>query len=133
MVSKIDTIMQGVRERVADNFRERNFDYQLHFITYGRNGVMGSLEPHPEEVAHELGIVIEAIAPTQAQADTICAFARSTMLHFGYEGRRATAGNLAFPYSPSDFHAGAVYVFSMYHLIELTDPLQPFPITYVSV
>lgn len=53
------------------------------------------------------------------------------MLHYGYEGRRATAGNLAFPYSPSDFHAGEVYVFSVYHLIEVDDPCELFPIDIV--
>jgi hypothetical protein len=44
------------------------------------------------------------------------------MLHYGYEGRRSTAGNLAFPYSPSDFHAGEVYVFSIYHLLTVENP-----------
>ena len=90
---------------------------------------MGAMEPTPgTDGAHELGIVIEAVAESQSQADTICAFARSTMLHYGYEGRRATAGNLAFPYSPSDFHAGEVYVFSVYHLLHTDDPAALFPI-----
>ena len=34
---------------------------------------------------------------------------------------KATAGNLAFPYSPSDFHGGEVYNFSVYHLMEIND------------
>ena len=89
---------------------------------------MGPLEPAPgTEGVHELGIVIEAVADSQEKADTICAFARSTMLHYGYSGRRATAGNLAFPYSPSDFHAGEVYVFSVYHLLQTEDPAALFP------
>ena len=61
-------------------------------------------------------------------ADTLCSLARSTLLHFGYEGRIATAGNLAFPFSPSDLRAGEVYEFSLYHLLE-TDPLALFPLT----
>jgi len=73
------------------------------------------------------------LADTQAHADTICSFARSTMLHYGYEGRRATAGNLAFPYSPSDFHAGDVYAFSVYHLIDVDDPCELFPAEYLSL
>jgi hypothetical protein len=88
---------------------------------------MGQLEPHPEP-AHELGLVIEAVAPTQEIADTICSFARSTMLHYGYQGRKATAGNLAFPYSPSDVSAGAVYKFSVYHLLKVDDPKSLFPV-----
>lgn len=134
MISKIDDIIEGVRARVADNFRDKNWKYYLHFNIYGRDGVMAGLEPTPDTAsAHELGIVIEAVADTQAQADTICASARSTMLHYGYEGRRATAGNLAFPYSPSDFHAGEVYVFSIYHIIDVDDPAAPFPIDYVEL
>lgn len=128
MISKIDAVVKGVEERVADNFRGKLENYQLRFTIYGRDGVMGNREPTPGTAGvHELGIIIEAIAPSQKQADTICASARSTMLHYGYEGRRSTAGNLAFPYSPSDFHAGEVYVFSLYHLLATEDPGALFP------
>lgn len=133
MISKIDDIVEGVRARVADNYRDKGFKYSLNFTIYGKNGVMGDLEPVKDAHPHELGVVIEVVAGTQEQADTICASARSTMLHYGYEGRRATAGNLAFPFSPSDFHAGRVYVFSMYHIIEVEDPTSLFPIDIVTL
>ena len=133
MISKIDEIVEGVRARVADNYRDKGYKYNLNFTIYGKNGVMGDLEPVKDAHPHELGIVIEVVADTQEQADTICASARSTMLHYGYEGRRATAGNLAFPFSPSDFHAGRVYVFSMYHIIEVEDPTSLFPIDIVTL
>ena len=81
----------------------------------------------------ELGIVIEAVAPTQQMADTLCSFARSTMLHCSYQGRVATGGNLAFPYSPSDLPAGEVYGFSIYHLMSVNDPCELFPIEYMAV
>ncbi|HQG27772.1 MAG TPA: 3-methylaspartate ammonia-lyase, partial [Candidatus Ozemobacteraceae bacterium] len=64
---------------------------------------------------------------TQEAADTLCSVTRSTLLHYGYEGRIATAGNLAFPFSPSDVPMGAAYTFSLYHLIEVDDPCM-FPI-----
>ncbi|MDR2534663.1 MAG: DUF1446 domain-containing protein [Treponema sp.] len=134
MISKIDSITSGVEERVADNFKGKLENYRLRFNIYGRDGVMANLEPNPSTAGvHELGIVIEAIAPTQKQADTICAFARSTMLHYGYEGRRSTAGNLAFPYSPSDFHAGEVYVFSVYHLLATENPAALFPREMITI
>lgn len=127
MISKIDAVIKGVEERVADNFRGSLENYRLRFNIYGRDGVMANLEPYPNTAGvHELGIIIESVAPSQVQADTICSFARSTMLHYGYEGRRSTAGNLAFPYSPSDFHAGEVYVFSLYHLLMVEDPAALF-------
>ena len=78
---------------------------------------MGELEPVKKTMSHELGIIIDAVGNSQEDANTICSFARSTMLHYGYEGRISTAGNLAFPYSPSDFKIGPVYEFSLYHLM----------------
>ncbi len=128
-ISKIDEIIAGVRERVADNFKSANYKYELEFKIYGINGVMGALEPVKNPHPHELGIVIDCVAPTQEIANTICGFTRSTMLHYGYTDRKATAGNLAFPYSPSDFKVGPVYEFSVYHVMEVDDPCSEFPRT----
>lgn len=127
-IRQVDDIIRGVRERVAGNFRSLEGSYRLLFRLYGRNGVMGELEPESASTSHELGIIIEAVAETQEQADTICSFARSTMLHYGYPGRISTAGNLAFPYSPSDFRGGPVYNFSVHHLLEVGDPVELFPV-----
>lgn len=130
-IRQLDEIIAGVTERVKSNFADIPAgEYELMFRIYGKNGVMGSLEPQREITSHELGIVIEAVAKTQELANTICSFARSTMLHYGYPGRLSTAGNLAFPYSPSDFKAGEVYRFSVHHLIEVQDPTELFPMEF---
>ena len=89
---------------------------------------MGPREPRRHQPAHELGIVIDAVCATPEAADTLCSLTRSTLLHFGYRGRMATAGNLAFPFSPSDLRAGEVYEFSVYHLLQ-ADALELFPLT----
>jgi hypothetical protein len=134
MISKIDDIAARVKERVQDNFAAYGIkNFSLDFKIYGRNGVMGMFPSIETRTAHELALVIDAVADTQAQADTICGFARSTMLHFGYEGRISTAGNLAFPFSPSDAHMGAVYEFNVYHLMEAQDTAQYFPVEYMEV
>lgn len=134
MIREIDNTIEAVRSNVADIYKDHPWNYHLNFIVYGRDGVMGALEPHPNtDDVHELGIVIEAVADTQSLADTVCATARSTMLHYGYPGRIATAGNLAFPFSPSDFHAGKVYEFSVYHLLETDRPADLFKIDYLEI
>lgn len=127
MIEKIDEIIEGVRDRVEDNFKNSGYKYYLDFKIYGKNGVMGALEPIKHISTHELGIIIDAVADTQEIANTICSFAKSTMLHYGYEGRISTAGNLAFPYSPSDFKIGEVFVFNVYHTIQVDDPCELFP------
>jgi hypothetical protein len=132
-IAKVGEIINGVRERAADNFRELTGKYRLLFRLYGINGVMGELEPLKNPQPHELGIIIEAVAQTQELANTICSFARSTMLHYGFEGRLATAGNLAFPYSPSDFKAGEVYQFAVHHLLALDNPEELFPVSWENI
>ncbi|MBQ5778011.1 MAG: acyclic terpene utilization AtuA family protein [Oscillospiraceae bacterium] len=70
---------------------------------------------------NSLGIIMDIVGRTQEIADTVCALARSRMLHCDYEGRKSTAGNLAFPFSPSDVHIGEVYEFSVFHLAKVDD------------
>jgi len=116
-IAQCDTILSAVRAQVQSMLPDSRFG-QLFFHLYGRDGVMGPAEPVRQSAAHELGILMEAVAPTQEQANSLVSLTRSTLLHYGYPGRISTAGNLAFPFSPSDFAAGAVYEFSVYHLME---------------
>lgn len=63
--------------------------------------------------------MVSVVSEDQQKADSLCSLYRSTLLHYGYEGRISTAGNLAFPFSPSDTPSGEVFEFSLYHLIEI--------------
>ncbi|PKL44892.1 MAG: 3-methylaspartate ammonia-lyase [Candidatus Riflebacteria bacterium HGW-Riflebacteria-2] len=121
MIAGIDKIIDEVKQQISDMSGENDRSQQLFFHVYGKNGVMGPLEPLTQTASHELCIVIEALCPTQEQADTLCSVARSTLLHYGYEGRISTAGNLAFPFSPSDIKMGQVFEFSIYHLMDPGD------------
>ncbi|HUM43639.1 MAG TPA: acyclic terpene utilization AtuA family protein [Fervidobacterium sp.] len=133
MISNIEEIKGEVIEQVSDYFYEiPNDQYKILFHLYGKNGVMGPLEPETE-VSHELGIVIEVVAVTQELANTICAAVRSTLMHFPYKGRKATAGNLAFLYSPSDIPFGPVYKFTIYHLDFVADPCELFSTKFVDL
>ena len=132
-IANIDHIEKGVVEQVKDYYSGIDKEsYEINFINYGINGVMGDLE-YVTELPHEIGVIIEAIANTQQLADAICATARSTFLHYGYKGRKSTAGNLAFPFAPSDVSFGAVYEFSVYHLMEVSDGMEMFDIEYYEV
>ncbi len=100
------------------------------FLRYGLDAVTGTRRAAGQPLPREVGIVIEAMAPTQELADTVLSLARSTALHQHFQGRKTTAGNLAFPFSPSDFCGGAVYEFSIYHLMEPARSDTLFPVTY---
>ena len=126
MIAGIDKIIEEVKERVNTITNDPHKSDNLYFHVYGKNGVMGPLETVKEVKSHELCIVIEALCKTQAEADSLCSIARSTMLHYGYAGRISTAGNLAFPFSPSDITVGKVFEFSVYHLMNI-DGMKLFP------
>jgi hypothetical protein len=121
MIKGIDAILDAVSAQVEDILKREKIGGRVHFHVYGRDGVMGPLEPEKKPSGHELGLVIEAVAPTQDGADSLCSLTRSTLLHYGYPGRISTAGNLAFPFSPSDVGMGPVYEFSVYHLMPVAD------------
>lgn len=127
LVESIDPVLEAVKKQVQSFFPDMDMDNRIHVSLYGARGVMGAWEP-VQTKAHELGLLIEALGDTQEQADTLCSLFRSTLLHYGYEGRIATAGNLAFPFSPSDIPAGEVFRFSIYHLME-TMGEDLFPLT----
>jgi hypothetical protein len=130
LIENIDAITRGVVEQTSEDYREvPQSDYRILFHIYGKNAVMRSLEPIGRP-GHEIGVVMEVVAETQELANAICATARSTMLHYPYAGRKSTAGNLAFLYSPSDIPCGPVYRFSIYHLVEVDDPCELFTTEY---
>ncbi|MFQ3619821.1 MAG: acyclic terpene utilization AtuA family protein [Spirochaetales bacterium] len=131
MIENILFILEEVKTQVFMLMGKEGIEGKLFFHVYGKDGVMGSREPFPG-VAHELGIVIDAIGASQKEADTLCSVTRSTLLHYGYKGRIATAGNLAFPFSPSDVSMGEVFEFSVYHLLQIDNQgLFPLQIEYV--
>ena len=123
MIAGIDTILEEVQASVKRNLSLADDSIRMTFHLYGKNGVMGNHEPM-KTAGHELGILLDVVAPTQDIANSVCSLVRSTLLHYGYENRIATAGNLAFPFSPSDIQSGPVYEFSIYHLIEASDALR---------
>jgi hypothetical protein len=133
MIASLDNILKEVKARVDDLLAKENVTAKVFFHVYGKQGVMGGLEKGVYPDPHEAGILIEVLAPTQEEADTVCSITRSTLLHYGYDGRIATAGNLAFPFSPSDIRMGEAYQFTLYHLMDAPDPSAPFKREIVQV
>ncbi len=132
-IGHIDELIREAKKEVAEKYSEQADSYALIFHVYGRDGVMGDLEQQGDFSPRELGIVIEAVAPTQGLATGVCASAHTTMLHYGFPGRVSTAGNLAVPFSPLNIPAGPVYEFNIYHLVEEDDPCRLFPMDIIDI
>lgn len=129
LIGRLEEVEALVEKQVRNYYKELPQDsFRIHFLNYGIDGVMGKLEPRRDDLPHEVGVVFEVLADSQERANAICATVRSTFLHYGYEGRKSTAGNLAFPFAPSDVPFGPVYEFSVYHLMEVRDGCEMFPL-----
>jgi hypothetical protein len=136
LIARLPLFLEEVRSIVrekAQAFGAAPESYTLTIRTYGLNGVMGAREPVHEVAGHEVGFVIEVIADTQEIAAAVLGIARTNMLHTDFPGRLCREGNMAFPFSPSDIPVGPVYRFSIYHVLELDDPREIFPISYEEV
>ncbi|MCO5131580.1 MAG: DUF4387 family protein [Xanthobacteraceae bacterium] len=67
-------------------------------LVYGRNGVQATPVESPQR---ELGIIIETSASTEEAAILLASLLTHYLIHYGYPGRKATAGNIAYPLSPN--------------------------------
>lgn len=137
LIGQIDDFLERVRKYTQNLFPEldKSDSCRLIYHVYGKNGVMGPLETQAVANPHEIAVLGEVVAPTQDMAYTIANNARASILHFSYPGQIATTGNLASPLSPHEQEAGAVFKFSLYHLVDLEagESVSLFPITFRDV
>ena len=133
LISHLEDVQNDVAATVDNMLLNSVGTYSLRFINYGKNGVSMAPLSQDKVNAGELGGVIEVIADDQDTSDAVLALTRSTFLHSGFKGRKATGGNLAFPFSPSDFAGGPVYEFNVYHLMEVDDPKNLFTVEFEDI
>ena len=112
-IRQFDRITEIVMDFVREN-TQNTLPQDSYMVTFKVNGGAES----------SLGIIVDVVGKTQQIADTVCALVRSRMLHCDYPGRKSSAGNLAFPFSPSDIHVGPVYEFSVFHLAKVDSLLE---------
>ena len=121
-------VSKVVRDLVCEDAEE---DYSLFWRVYGVDGVSDQLADAP--LPGEVFLLIECIAPTTDRASEVVRTMKQYLLHFGYEGRLSTGGNIAFPFTPPEISIGTAYKFNVYHIME-TDRLgELFPVTVEEV
>ncbi|KAL8393801.1 hypothetical protein RB595_003522 [Gaeumannomyces hyphopodioides] len=125
LISMLDEVLARVKAYVAAQHAGINEGaWDLGFHVYGREvaaatvdtrGLVGGRRSHGA-----VFIVAEALAPTQALANSIISKARIAMIHAPYPGQKATSGNLGFGIGGlMEIEAGPCAEFSLYHLMDL--------------
>lgn len=130
LIRQLDRLLPMVKAYVANLYPEvKTGEAKIFFHLYSKNAVMEELEPATDFVPNEVGVLCEVVAPTQELASAICSNTRVALLHGPYPGQLATGGNLALPLNPPDNPLGPVCRFSVYHLMDIDDPVSLFPIS----
>ena len=110
--------------------------FKLNFRIYGKDGVMGALEPIRKLEGHEAAVVIEVTASTQDMANAIAGTLSHFAIHYAVPNWHGLISVLAFPYAPADLVRGPVYQFNMNHVVHVDDEAElqrVFPVTFESL
>jgi hypothetical protein len=123
-LSRLDDVLAWSRAKLVERYgspQERG--YRVFFHVYGRNGVMGNLEPHPVVDGHEVGIVVEAVAGTTEAAEEVCALAARNLFYARLPEVKGTAGGASF-FSDEVLLARPAYEWTLNHVVTLDPPGQ---------
>jgi hypothetical protein len=91
--------------------------YELVIHQYGRNAVMGDLEPDPAVPLHEVGLVVEVLAPTRELASLIAQISRQPLLHHPIPEWVGGVTTFACLHNPAHIDRGPVYQFNLNHIL----------------
>jgi hypothetical protein len=109
-------------------------DYDINYRIYGRDAVMGQLEPmRASAPGYEVGVLITITAPTQDLANKIATFVSHVSAHLPIPEYQGIISSIAYPFSPPELPRGAVYRFSVNHVVLPDDPCEMFRTELVEV
>lgn len=122
LIAQIDTFIDQVSAEMKAYLGSLAEQCQLDWKVYGRDAVMGPMEPHPSvEGLHEVGLLLQVLGPTQEIAHDVCQYAEARMIGYSYPGSRTRTANVAFPMSPLIHDSGPVYRFDLYHVAQFEE------------
>src|SRR5690625_4264398 len=122
----IDEVMEWARQQVCDRFdTPEEGGYELHYQVYGRDAIMGEMEPHRDKPAHELGIVVFGVAPTEEMAEELTLTGTRQMFYARLPDVKGTAGGVSFPLDEV-VKVTPAYSWTLTHTVEVADPMAIF-------
>jgi hypothetical protein len=123
-IAHIDKVIDWAREQARERFGPDG--WELHYNVYGRNGVMGDLEPLKDRPGHELCVVVQGVAPTREMAEEVTMTGTRQLFYARLPEVKGTAGGVSFPFDEV-MEASPAYRWSLNHTMAVDDPLMLFP------
>lgn len=129
-IENIDEVIRMARDQIAEEFSD--LDYRVSFRIFGKDGVMGELEPIKEIKSHELMVVIEGIADTQEDAEAVALMGTRQIFYARLPEVKGTAGTASFVVDEV-LPATAAYMWTMNHTIPVKDPAELYQLSYETI
>lgn len=121
----------NIHVRIAATIGNR--PYEIVTRVYGRDGVMGALEPEKTVGGHEIFILWDVISESQELSRAIAASVSHLAVHNPIPKWHGLISGVAFPYSPPEIDRGPVYEFHLNHVLVPDSPTSLFRIEYERV
>ncbi|MFJ4292912.1 acyclic terpene utilization AtuA family protein [Cupriavidus sp. NPDC089707] len=123
-IANVDRVIAWARDQVRARFGDMG--YELHYNVYGRDGVMGELEPLRDRPGHELCVMVQGVAPTREMAEEVAMIGLRQMFYARLPDVKGTAGSVSFPLDEV-LRASPAYRWTLNHTMAVHDPLALFP------
>jgi hypothetical protein len=133
MIANVDKAIAWARARLAERFgAPEEAGWQVFYHLYGRDGVMGPMEPCPPAAPHEIGVVVETLCRDGALAEEICALAARNLFYARLPEVKGTAGAAALM-SDEVLTGKPGYEWTLNHVMPVKDPCELFRTRFVTV
>ena len=122
-IANVDRVIEWAKTQVRERFGASG--YELHYTVYGRDGVMGELEPLRDQPGHELCVLVQGVAPSSEMAEEVAMIGLRQMFYARLPDVKGTAGSVAFPLDEV-LRASPAYRWTLNHTVAVNDPMELF-------
>jgi hypothetical protein len=123
-IANVDEVIGWARQAVVDRFGPEG--WELHYNVFGRDGIMGDMEPMRGRPGHELLVVVQGVAPTREMAEEVAITGTRQLFYARLPDVKGTAGGVSFIFDEV-LPASAAHVWTVNHTMAVENPLDLFP------
>jgi hypothetical protein len=123
VIRNLDAAISWSRSAAAKTFA--GIAYELHYHVFGRDGVLKEMEPLRHVTPHEVCIVVEGLAQTEALAHRLVDFATRMFFLARIPDSKGSSGLAAF--HKQTMRSSPGFVWNVNHTMRIDDPLALFP------
>lgn len=129
-ISHVDQVIDWAKAEVRRRFGDDG--YELYYNVYGRDGILGEMEPLRDTPGHELCITVQGVAPTKEMAEELTLTGTRQLFYARLPDVKGTAGGVSFPFDEV-MQTSPACRWTINHTMAVADGLELFPTHIVEV